>query len=244
MIDVKELKKGLKVLFLTLFSYLFQVCAMQYLEIGSVTANLPFVTLAVFVVSLGKKYAFCASCIIGMLMESMLSNVPAMYAIAYPVITMICAQLFADLSDRQRERRITSHEGKGMFSRLQQKEMPSLMRIPLCAAVMDLIWHIVMCVYMYLIGVEIGFLHISRLLSGVLYTGCLTLALMLPMRWFLGMYHRPGKKKPAKDEDDLPAGSKQDTEEEDEDAANAEEDASALGLMDDADFDPEEGEWE
>lgn len=240
---MKEFIKGLKVLFLTLFSYLFQVCAMQYLAIGSVTASLPFVTLAVFVVSLGKKYAFCASCIIGMLMECMLSNVPAMYVIAYPVITMICAQLFADLSDRQRERRINSNNGKNLFSRLRQKEMPALLRIPLCAIVMDLIWHTVMCVYMYLIGVEISFIHISRLFSGMLYTGGVTLALMLPMRVFLGMYRRPRKKKKT-DDDELPPESDPDTEENDDDDARDEDafDAAAWDLTDDDYFDPEEGD--
>lgn len=243
---MREFKKGLKVLFLTLFAYLFQACAMQYLEIGSVTASLPFVVLAVFVVSLGKKYAFCASCIIGILMESMLSNVPAMYVLAYPVITMICAQVFADLSDRQREKRITSNSGKSLFSRLRQKEMPALMRIPLCAVMMDLIWHIVMCIYMYLIGVEIGMVHISRVVSGVIYTGCLTLALMLPLRWFLGMYHRPKKKKTEEDEDEQPLKN-QDTSD-DEDTMDGDEEAdeedAPLPLTDDYDIYPEEGDWE
>lgn len=243
---MREFKKGLKVLFLTLFAYLFQACAMQYLEIGSVTASMPFVVLAVFVVSLGKKYAFCASCIIGILSESMLGNVPAMYVLAYPVITMICAQVFADLSDRQREKRITSNTGKSIFSQLRRMEMPALMRIPLCAMMMDMIWHIVMCIYMYLIGVEIGSVHVNRLTTGVLYTGCLALALMLPIRWFLGMYRRPKKKK-NDEEDELPAEKKQDTSD-DEDTQESEEeaeyDAAPLDLTDDYDIYPEEGDWE
>ena len=32
------------------------------------------------------------------MMESMLSNVPALYVIGYPLISMLCAQAFADMS--------------------------------------------------------------------------------------------------------------------------------------------------
>ncbi len=246
---MREIKKGLKVLFLTLFAYLFQVCAMQYLEINSVTASLPFATLAVFVVSLGKKYAFCGSCIIGILMECMLSNVPAMYAIAYPVITMICAQIFADLTDRQRERRIADYQGKGFISRMRQKEAPSLLRIPMCAMVMDLIWHIVMCIYMYLIGVEINMVHISRLISGVLYTGALAVMIMLPMRYFLGMYRRKKKQRNTDDEDFFPSGKVQDTQAEEEmqeadEAPEADLFAFPSQMDEETEMNPEEGEWE
>lgn len=249
---MKELIKGLKVLFLTLFAYLFQACAMHYFAAGGVTASLPFVVLAVFVVSLGKKYAFCASCIIGICAECMLANIPALYLLAYPVITMLCAQLFADLTERQRERRLNDHKGKNIFSRLRQKEMPALMRIPLCALLMDLIWHTVMCVYMYLIGVELDFGHFSRLFRAVLYTGVLTILLMLPLRAFLGMYRRPRRKKKKEDDDDLPllrrpSFADEETEEELYGKAAPQEtpaaDAAEDEMNQDFDLYPEEGEW-
>lgn len=246
---MKELIKGLKVLLLTLFAYLFQACAMQYFAIGGVTASFPFITLAVFVVSLGKKYAFCTSCMIGICTECMLGEVPSLYLLAYPVITMLCAQFFADLTERQREKRINDHRGKGFLSRLRQKEMPALIRIPLCAVLMDLIFHIVMCVYEYLIGTEISFTHISRLVRSVLYTGALTVLLMIPMRAYLGMYRRnkPKKKKKDKD-DDLPLPRQNIFFEDDAEYESASgtipEEAvpEDYGLNDDFDFYPEEGE--
>lgn len=224
---------------------------MQYFAIGGVTASLPFATLAVFVVSLGKKYAFCASCIIGICTECMLANVPALYLIAYPVITMLCGQLFADLTERQRERRLSDHQGKNIISRMRQKEMPALLRIPLCALLMDLIWHTVMCIYMYLIGVELDFNHVSRLVRAVMYTGCLTLVLMLPMRAFLGMYRRPKRKKKTDDEDNLPLlrrPSFADEAEMEEDAPDTRNEGRTNNTTEDeqseqADFYPEEGEW-
>lgn len=244
---MKELIKGLKILLLTLFAYLFQACAMRYFAIDGVTASIPFLMLAVFVVSLGKKYAFCASCIIGICTECMLTNVPALYLIAYPVITMLCAQLFADLTERQRERRISDHKGRNFFSRLRQKEMPALVRIPLCAMLMDLVMNIVLCIYHYLIGVEIEFIHISRLVRAVLYTGALTVVLMLPIRAFLGMYRRPKRKK-QKDDDDLPLPQRSSFFEDDEEfpAPDAQPDdrMDATDLTDDYDIYPEEGEWQ
>ena len=82
---MNELKKGGKALLLTVLAYLLQVCVMQHLAIGGIIPSMLFAMLAILIVSCGKKYAFCASCITGMLMESMVSNVAALYVIAYPV---------------------------------------------------------------------------------------------------------------------------------------------------------------
>jgi len=202
---VKEIKKALKVLLITVLSYLIQACVMEHLKIADVAGSVIFSALAILTVTCGKKYVFCASCIIGMIMESMLSNVPALYVIAYPVISMLCAQAFADMNERQRERRRMNYEErhrrregkKQLFPFLgkildffQRGDLPAHLRIPLCAGLMDLIMNIVLLVYMYLIGVEFGFIHIWRLLVAVLYTVALSILLMIPLRYFLGMYRR------------------------------------------------------
>lgn len=252
---MREIKKGLKVLFLTLFAYLFQACAMQYLTFNSVTASLPFVTLAVFTVSLGKKYTFCASCIIGILTECMLSNVPVMYLVAYPIIAMLCAQAFADRSERQREKQLEKQmnrkggKNRPLFFRQSQQDMPAHVRIPLCAMMMDLIWHAVMCVYMYLIGVDITVTHFARLFYGVLYTGALTVVLMVPMRLFLGMYRRKKIARQA-DEEPLPEDDPPTEEETDDSRETDHRENEEESLFQDTedneyvyDFDQEEGEW-
>ena len=248
---MRETIKGLKVLFLTLFAYLFQACAMQYLTFGSVAASIPFVTLAVFTVSLGKKYTFCASCIIGIFTECMLSNIPVMYLVAYPIIAMLCAQAFADKSERQREKQLEKKmnrktgKGRPLFSRWGQRDLPAHVRIPLCAMMMDLIWHVVMCIYMYLIGVDITGTHFSRMFYGVMYTGAAAVVLMIPMRLFLGMYKR---KKANKQEDlPLPQDSESTEEETEEPPENNEEESLFQDTEADEysmyDFDPEEGDW-
>lgn len=188
---MKELKKGLKVLFVTLMAYLIQACVMEHAAIGGVKGSVLFAALAILTVSCGKKYAFCASCIIGMLMESMLSNVDALYVIAYPVITMLCAQFFADMSDRQRERRRMLSGSR----RRREGDLPAPLRIPLCAGLMELILNIVLCAYLYLTGVDLSFVHAARALASVLYTGALAILLMFPTRYFLGMYPRHKKRK-------------------------------------------------
>jgi len=200
---VKALKRALRVLILTVAAYLLQVCVMQYLQIGGVAGSVLFAVLAVIVVSCGKKYAFCASCLIGMMMESMLSNVPGFYVIAYPVITMLCAQAFADMSDRQLERRrmlnenrrSRQREGGGrerwwnyLLSHQREGDLPAHLRIPLCAALMDFILNAALCVYMYLIGEELGMIHVARVTGSVLYTVGIALLLMVPLRYILRMY--------------------------------------------------------
>lgn len=206
---MKALIKILKALLITVLAYLVQACVMKYFAIGGISGSVIFAMLAIVTVSLGKKYTFCASCIIGMMMESMLSNVPGMYIIAYPVISMICAQFFADMSDRQRERRRMLNdmrrsrrgEGKGprrLWNRLtggyRDGDLPAYLRIVLCAGLMDLIMNIVMIAYMYLIGVDLSFSHFGRAVVSVLYTMALALVLMGPVRYFLGMYPRHGKR--------------------------------------------------
>ena len=91
---MKHFVRPLRVLILTLVSYLLDVCVMRHLYIGSVTASACLAGIAIITVSYGKKAAFCAGCIIGILMECMLSSVPVLYLLSYPIITMLCAQWF------------------------------------------------------------------------------------------------------------------------------------------------------
>ncbi len=209
---MKELKKGLKALLITVLAYLIQVCVMEHLAIGGdagITGSVLFAAIAILTVSCGKKYAFCASCIIGMLMESMLSVVQGLYVIAYPVIAMLAAQFFADMSDRQRERRRMLNDGRRsrrgeqsvrirwwtkLIHYQREGDLPAHLRIPLCAAFMDLILNIVMIAYMYLIGIDLSFTHLARALVSVLYTAALSILLMIPARYFLGMYRRRKKR--------------------------------------------------
>ena len=188
---MKELKRGLKAFLLVLAAYLIQVCVMKHLSLSGVSGSVLFAVLSVLTVSYGKKYAFCAACIIGMLMESMLANVPAMYVIAYPVITMLCAQKFADMTDRQRERRRMLAQGR---RKMREGDLPAHLRILLCACLMDLILNIAYCIYFYLIGVDISLYHAGRIIGNALYTGAITLILMVPLRIFLGMYPRRKKR--------------------------------------------------
>ena len=187
---MRELIKGLKVLLLTFAAYLIQVCVMQYFSVAGVTGSVLFAWLAILTVSYGKKYTFCASCLIGLLMESMLANVKGIYVIVYPAAAMLCAQLFADMTDSQRQRRRQQHR---KFFRLPQNDLPVVVRIPCCAALMDLILGVVLCAYLYLIGVEITFRHVLRLLLSALYTGALALLLMRPLRRLMGMGPRRKK---------------------------------------------------
>ena len=204
---MKPLKRALKVLLLTVAAYLVQVCVMRYFAVRSVVGSVIFAVLAVIVVTCGKKYAFCASCIIGMMMECMLSNsnVPSLYVIAYPAITMLCAQTFADMTDRQLEQRRLAYErrqvrisqGQGrkhwwysFMLRYRDADLPPVIRIPLCAGEMDFFLNLVLIAYMYLIGEVVTLIHVYRLAGSILYTMGLAAALMLPCRKLLGMYPR------------------------------------------------------
>ncbi len=202
---MKPLKRALKALIVTLLAYLFQACAMKYLTVRGIQGSVVFAVLAIIIVSCGKKYAFCASCLIGMMTECMVSSVPALYVIAYPVITMFAAQSFADMSDRQLERRrviiesrqVRISEGKGkdhwwdhFMLRYRDSDLPPAVRIPLCAGLMDFLMNAVLTAYMYLIGEDLTLTHLSRILVSLIYTLLLALILMVPLRYVLGMYRK------------------------------------------------------
>ncbi len=202
---MKALKRALKALIVTLLAYLTQACVMKYLTFQGIHGSVVFAALSIIIVSCGKKYAFCASCLTGMMMECMLASVPALYVIAYPVITMFAAQTFADMSDRQLERRrviiesrqVRISEGKGkdhwwqhFMLRYRDSDLPPAVRIPLCAALMDMLMNTVLCAYMYLIGEELTWTHAGRILISMLYTAFLALILMAPLRYVLGMYRK------------------------------------------------------
>ena len=159
---MSALRKALAALLLTLLAYLNQVCVMPYLQIGGITGSVLFAVIAVLTVSCGKKYTFCSSLLIGMLMEAMLASIDALYIVAYPAIAMLCAQFFADMSDRQRERRRTM-EGKR-----RQDDLPSLLRIPMCAFTMSIIMSVILGFYAYLTGIDITWLHIGRAFGSAL----------------------------------------------------------------------------
>ncbi|MBR0227761.1 MAG: hypothetical protein IJQ62_05370 [Clostridia bacterium] len=202
---MKPLKRALKALIVTLLAYLVQVCVMKYLTFQGIHGSVVFAALAVIIVSCGKKYAFCASCLIGMMMECMAASVPVLYVIAYPVITMFIAQSFADMTDRQLERRqmiiegfrvrvsegkVKEHWWQRFMLRYRDSDLPPIVRIPVSAALMDLLMNAVLAVYMYLIGEELTGTHLWRILISMLYTAALSLILMVPLRWILGMYRK------------------------------------------------------
>lgn len=210
---MKQLIRPLRVIILTLVSYLLDVCVMRHLYIGSVTANVCLAGIAIITVSYGKKAAFCAGCIIGILMECMLASVPVLYLLSYPIITMLCAQWFADLSDRQRERRKLAvamdrqgreetrfhalYTGKIIkaFKRVIQffrrdENMNPYLRIPLCALTEAVIFNAVQMVYGYIsdFGLDSG--HFMRAAASCVYTAAAAIVLMLPYRAFLKVLGR------------------------------------------------------
>ena len=174
------MRRMLKALLLTLLAYLTQVCILPFVPIGGVVPSAIFAVVAILTVSYGKLYAFGSSALAGIILESMNASVTLLNVVLYPVLGLLCAQFFADRSERQREQRQTM--GKS------QRELPAHLRIVLNAAALSLLFDAVHLVFIYLTGVDITFLHIRRMATEILYTAGLTAVLMAPVRLFLGMY--------------------------------------------------------
>lgn len=165
---------------LTILFFLMQICLMPYLKIGFAEGNLLFVWLAVVTVALDRKYTFCASAVIGILLECSVSSVPGLYAVLYPAIAMLFAFTFADMTEKTRERRQIAGSKR-------QEDLPALVRTPLCALCSDALYNAILTIYGYLSGNGLTFGHISRALGTTLYTLFLTILLMVPLRLILGI---------------------------------------------------------
>ena len=181
------LRKFLVVVPGTFLIYLLEACVMDYLPLFGVKGSLLFAFIAVIIVSAGKKGAFCASAIIGILTETMLSVVKGMYVVAYPLITMLWAQAFADRSDRQREKREMLHPNR------KQEDPPAMLRIVLAAACMTLTMQAVQLVYIYLAGAPVTLIHFTRAFLIIAWTTGLAAVIAFPIRFLLGLYRRDRK---------------------------------------------------
>ncbi len=174
-------KRPLKVLLLSIVAAMMDVCVMHYFTINHVSASMSFAMIAILTVSYGKKAAFVSGAIIGIVMEILFSSVPILYLIMYPGIATLCAQFLGDMSERQREKRRTEDKKR-------QDDLPYYFRIPLCAATSTAIVSVINMIYSFLSGFGISQSHFLRAFTSVFYTTLLSLALMIPVRYFLGMY--------------------------------------------------------
>lgn len=174
------MRNVLKATFITLIAYLLQVCAMPYLKIGGVIGNVSVVCIAILTVSLGKKYAFGASCMTGILMDVMTTSIAGLYAVIWPVVSMVFAMVFADMSDERREIRRNRNK--------DSRDMNPHIRIPLNAICICLALEVILLTYTTLSGTQLTLRHISRVLLSVGYTGILAIVLMWPVRAWLHMY--------------------------------------------------------
>ncbi len=203
---VRSLTRLLKASTLTLTAFLLQTCVAPYLKVGGVMPNFLMVTIAVLTVSCGKKYAFAAGAAMGIMLESMSSSIPLLYALSYPSLALLFAQPFADMNDYRREmrrmraaqhrtqpREITSKRRSALrkllslWQRRSPEDLEPHLRIALNALSLTLAYEIIMLVYIALDGVPISWNHFARVLIALLLT-LLGSVLMFPARWVLGIY--------------------------------------------------------
>ena len=205
-----QYKQPLRVLIAVLFAYFLQVCVMEYIPVNGTTGSVLFAVLAAVIVCTSKTSAYMAGCVVGIMAESMLKPFPVVYGLGYPVLALIWAQAFSDMSDRKLERksqrknkqprqsgsrRHLLHKlfrtGKNMKVNEQRETFREVhdasphLRIPFCAAAMDGSLSAVLCIYLLLTGVDLSWSHAVRLLTGMAYTFVIAFVLMWGLIPFL-----------------------------------------------------------
>lgn len=165
--------------FLVVFlGYLLQVCVMPYFRIGSVTPSILFAIIAIITVGYGKLRALWVGCIYGILMETMCPTIRMLNLALYPLSAGFISMFFSDKS----EKRLEYERSLGKAGR----NLNPYLRTLGCAAANVLLYEIVNLVYMYLGGAVLSFASLGRPLASIFWTTVLTLAIVLPVRRFLG----------------------------------------------------------
>ncbi len=157
-----------------IFGYLFQVCVIPYIRPFGISPNLLYVVIGIITVAYGKLRAFWAGLIYGLLMEIMLSSVPFLNLVIYPVTTLFCSFAFADKPLKTIEYERATNK--------KTKELPAWLRTVLCTALNSLIFEIVNVTYIYLGGTRLTFSHFIRAFAGVILTSLLCFILLFPLR--------------------------------------------------------------
>ena len=157
-----------------IFGYLFQVCVIPYIRPFGISPNMLYVVIGIITVAYGKLRAFWAGLIYGLLMEIMLSSVPFLNLVIYPVTTLFCSFAFADKPLKTIEYERATNK--------KPKELPAWLRTVLCTALNSLIFEIVNVTYIYLGGTRLTFYHFIRAFAGVILTSLLCFTLLFPLR--------------------------------------------------------------
>ena len=203
---LKAVIKFIKISFMILLFYLLQTVVMPHLKLWGIMPNFMMICVAILTVSFGKKYAFISGAVFGILIEVMSPSLRIFNLLIYPALSLLCAQIFADMSEikrellrikiaqRQADRRIVAVESLQQrkklhlsFRRKTADDTEAHLRILLNALTLTLMYEIVMLVYFVLDGVQINFNHILRMLQTLFYTG-ISCIVIFPARAFFGMY--------------------------------------------------------
>ena len=167
-------RRYLAFVLIIVFGYLFQVCVIPYIRPFGISPNLLYVVIGIITVAYGKLRAFWAGLIYGLLMEIMLSSVPFLNLVIYPVTTLFCSFAFADKPLKTIEYERATNK--------KTKELPAWLRTVLCTALNSLIFEIVNVTYIYLGGTRLTIYHFIRAFAGVILTSVLCFILLFPLR--------------------------------------------------------------
>jgi len=170
--------RHVKLLFALLAAYLIQMCVMPYFSIAGVTPSVLFPLMAIVIVAFGKCRGFWAGSVFGILLETMQPTVRLMNLLLYPVSSLLCGVICADKTTQQLE----YEKSIGKVGR----NVSPLLRTPLCALLLTLIYDTVNLVYIYLRGSSVTAASIGRGVLDAVLSVLITLVVMVPIRHFFG----------------------------------------------------------
>ena len=182
------MRKAIRGFLMIFFAYLLQVTAVPDMAVFGVSPNLLISVIAISTVAYSRKAAFCLAAMTGILTETMIPGMPGISIVLYPALGFVGSVIFSDKSERKIEEEIAS--GK------PGKNKNPLLRTLLCAAGIAFVFQVIYVAYAYLVSMDITVNLVLLSLFDVGYTTVLTLVIMIPLRYALGLHRRAKKVKP------------------------------------------------
>lgn len=180
------MKRALRMALVVFVFYILQTSVFTSLRIDTIQPDIMAVMLACLTAYTGPYGTFCAGAVTGLLMDTFVGHVMALYIVLYPLMGVAAAQLRLML-DRFAARIFKKHFRSGRH----------YAEAGIVCAVIVLFREAIFITYMFLNGMEVSYLHVLRALTCVIYS----MVLVIPGDWLVKrLLH--GKPKRHTDEDE------------------------------------------
>ena len=172
------MKRALRMALVVFVFYLLQTSVFTSLRIDTIQPYLMAVMLACLTTYTGQYGAFCAGAVSGLLIDTFVGHVMALYIVLYPLMGVAAAQL----------RFVLDRFARNLFKKRFRSGRRFAEAMVICLVIV-FFREAIFLTYMFLNGVDVTYLHALRVLTCMIYSAIL----VIPGDWLVKrlLYGKP-----------------------------------------------------